>query len=109
MHAHLRQQRISQKKANVVAGMIRQHNAVEARDLLRHSPQKAARLWLQVLESAIANAEHNDGFTAESLLVDRAEATRGTYLRRYLPSPRGRALPLQKPTAHLNIYLKPVS
>lgn len=106
MKAHLRRIQISPKKANVVAGLIRGKNAVEALDILKFTPKKGAKIIRKCLASAVANAETNNDKKAEDLIVDQVIINKGPVYKRYLPSARGRALPLAKPTTHISIYLK---
>lgn len=106
MKAHLRGIRISPKKANIVAGLVRGKSAAEALDILRFVPKKAAKLLYKVLHSAVANAEHNGGLNRENLTIKHVIVNRGAFYKRYLPSTRGRALPLHKPTAHITIELE---
>lgn len=105
MKAHLRDIRISPKKANIVAGMVQGKPVQEALNLLRFLPKKAAKVIFKVLASALANAENNDNQKAEALMVKQIIVNRGAVWRRYLPSTRGRALPLRKPTSHITVEL----
>ena len=106
MKAHLRRTRISPKKANVVAGLIRGKSAQEALDILKFTPKKAAQLLYKTLKSAVANAENNDNAKPESLKVKTVLVNKGPFYKRYLPSARGRALPLNKPTSNITIELE---
>jgi len=106
MKAHLRRIRISPKKANLVAGLIRGKNAVEAQNILKFTPKKGAKILRKCLDSAIANAENNNEKLAANLVIDQVIVTKGPVYKRHLPSARGRALPLSKPTTHISIYLK---
>ncbi len=106
MKAHLRRIRISPKKANVVAGLIRGKNAQEATDILRFTSNKGAKIIGKCLASAIANAENNHDKKREDLVIDEVIINKGPVYKRHLPSSRGRALPLSKPTTHISIYLK---
>jgi len=108
MKAHLRRVRLSSRKAQIVAGLIRGKKAVEAVDLLRFTPQKSAKLFLKTLKSAMANAKENKGINPENLAIKTVVANPGTSYRRYLPSARGRALPLRKPTTHITIELSEI-
>lgn len=106
MKAHLRRTRISPKKANVVAGLIRGKSAEEALDILKFTPKKAAQLIYKTLKSAVANAENNDNVKADTLKVKTVLVNKGPFYKRYLPSARGRALPLNKPTSNITIELE---
>ncbi len=106
MKAHLRKVRISPKKTNVVAGMIRQKPVVEALRILKLTPKKAAGILYKVLHSAVVNAETNDDVKRENLRISSVIINKGPVLKRHLPSSRGRALPLQKPMTHISIELE---
>lgn len=105
MKAHLRRSRISPKKANIVAGLIRGKSAEEALELLKFTPKKAAKSLYKVLSSAVANAEANDAQNRSDLMVKSVIVNRGPFYKRFLPSARGRALPLNKPTSHITVEL----
>jgi len=106
MKAHLRRIRISPKKANLVAGLIRNKNAAEALDILKFTPKKAAQILYKTLASAVANAENNDNQKPDTLKVKTVIVNKGPVYKRYLPSSRGRALPLSKPTSNITIELE---
>ncbi len=105
MKAHLRRTRISSKKANVVAGLIRGKSAVEGLDILKFTPKKAAKVLYKTLHSAVANAEANDNKKREDLIISSVIINKGPSYKRHLASTRGRALPIAKPTAHITIEL----
>lgn len=105
MKAHLRRTRISPKKANLVAGLIRGKSAEEALELLKFTPKKAAKSLYKVLASAVANAEQNDSKSRSDLMIKSVIVNKGPFYKRFLPSARGRALPLSKPTSHITIEL----
>ncbi len=105
MKAHLRRIRLSPKKANIVAGLIRGKAVAEALDTLKFAPQKAAATLYKTLHSAVANAENNEQKKRENLVIDSVIINKGPYYKRHLPSTRGRALPICKPTTHITIEL----
>lgn len=105
MKAHLKGIRISPKKANIVAGLVRGKSAVEALNILKFLPKKAAKSLYKVLHSAVANAENNDGKKREDLVIKQIIVNKGAFYKRFLPSTRGRALRLNKPTAHISVEL----
>jgi len=74
-----------------------------ALNVLQFSPQKGARIIRKVLESAIANAEHNAGADVDELKVRRIMVERGAFLRRFRASAKGRASRIMKPTCHIFI------
>jgi len=106
MKAHLRKIRISHKKTNVVAGMIRQKSAVEALRILKLTPKKAAEILYKVVHSAVVNAETNNDEKRENLRISSVIVNKGAVLKRGLPSSRGRSLPIQKPTTHISVVLE---
>lgn len=106
MKAHLRQVRISPKKANIVAGLVRGKDVQEALDFLRFTPKKAAQPLYKAIASAASNAENNEGKKKEDLKVESILINKGPSMKRYLPSTRGRALPITKPTSHISVTLQ---
>lgn len=105
MQATLNRYRMSPKKANVVAGLVRGMAADKALDMLKFTPKKPAVLLYKVLYSAVANS----GKSADQLKVDAVIINKGPFYKRHLPSTRGRALPIQKPTTNVTIKLAPLS
>ena len=95
--------RISSKKANLVAGLIRKRNAVEALDILKFTPKKGAQLLYKVLHSAMANAEKNFKQDRDALIVQEIVVTEGRTLKRSVPVSRGRVHPRKKRTAHITV------
>ncbi|MCF7812108.1 50S ribosomal protein L22 [Candidatus Gracilibacteria bacterium] len=106
MKAHLKQIRISPKKVNVVAGLVRGKEVIKALDMLKFMPKKAAGHLYKVIHSAAANAETNDKQKRENLRIKEIVVNKGLFLKRFLPSTRGRALPLHKPTTHISVTLE---
>ena len=92
--------RLSAQKGRLVADQIRGLPVDRALNVLQFSPQKSARIS-KVRESAIANAEHNDGADVDELKVRRILVERGTFLRRFRASAKGRASRIMKPTCHI--------
>ncbi len=105
MKAHLRRVRVSPKKANVVAGLVRGKSVSEALDTLKFTPKKSAKILYKVVHSASQNAVNNDGKKLEDLKIKSLIINKGPFYKRFLPSARGRALPLNKPTAHISVEL----
>jgi large subunit ribosomal protein L22 len=106
MKAHYKQARISPKKINVIAGLVRGKSVPEALDILKFTPKKGARTLYKVLHSAVSNAEQNDGKSRDNLQIKSVIINKGPFWKRFLPSTRGRVLPLHKPTTHISIELK---
>jgi large subunit ribosomal protein L22 len=97
--------RVSPRKLNLVAGMIRNLAAGEAVSRLTFSKKRIARTVKKVLESAIANAENNHGLDVDRLVVARAEVGRGLVLRRFHARARGRAAKIEKWFSPLRIVV----
>jgi large subunit ribosomal protein L22 len=106
MKAHLRKIRISPKKANVVAGLVRGKDVVQALETLKFTPKKAADMFYKVILSAAQNAEKNNDMKRENLKIKEVIVNKGQVWKRFLPSTRGRALPLAKPTTHISVTLE---
>ncbi len=106
MIAKIKQIRISPKKANLVAALVRRKNALEAMDILRFTPKKAAPIIRKLIESAVANAGHNFDKNKEQLVVKEVIVSDGpTYKRRVCVS-KGRAHPILKRTSHITVKLE---
>jgi large subunit ribosomal protein L22 len=101
--AKLRYARISPQKTRLVADLIRGKRVDKALDILSFSNKKTAFVIKKVLESAIANAEHNDGADIDELKVSQIFIDQGPTLKRLRPRARGRADRLLKPTSHIMI------
>jgi large subunit ribosomal protein L22 len=99
--AILRGTRLSAQKARLVADLVRGKPVDQALNILTFSPQKAAFTIKKVLESAIANAEHNQGADIDTLKVTEIFVERGTFLRRFMARAKGRAFKIAKPTCHI--------
>jgi len=102
-NSKLRGVRLSAQKGRLVADLIRGKPVDQALNILQFAPQKGAVIIRKVLESAIANAEHNDGADIDELKVTKIMVERGTFLRRFRPQSKGRGAPIMKPTC--NIFL----
>lgn len=101
--ATLRGVHLSEQKGRLVADQIRGLKVDRALNVLAFSPKKAAVIIKKVLESAIANAEHNDGADIDELKVKRIYVEQGTPLRRFTARAKGRGNRILKRTCH--IYL----
>jgi large subunit ribosomal protein L22 len=103
MKAIAKQVRISPKKVNLVAGLVRKKNAMQALDILKFTPKKGAKLLYKVLHSAIANAENNFKQNKEALMINEIVVTEGPTLKRSVPISRGRVHPILKRTSHITV------
>jgi large subunit ribosomal protein L22 len=93
--------RLSAQKGRLVADLIRGKPVEQALNILAFTPKKGARLIKKVLESAIANAEHNDGADVDELRVMRIAVERGFVLKRFQARAKGRGNRITKPTCHI--------
>lgn len=101
--AKLRGARLSAQKARLVADQVRGKSVDEALDILAFSPKKGAAIIKKVLESAIANAEHNDGADVDELKVSTIFVDEGMTMKRIQPRAKGRADRICKRTCHITV------
>ncbi len=99
--------RSSARKARLVCDHIRGKSVDEARAILALTPRAIARDWSKLLESAVANAEHNHELVGEDLYVKAVHADEGPTIKRFRPRAMGRATRIRKRTSHLTILLTP--
>jgi ribosomal protein L22 len=99
--------RTSARKARLVCDHIRGKDVAQARAILAFTPRAAAKDWAKLLESAVANAEHNHELVGEELRIAAVYADEGPTLKRYRPRAMGRATRIRKRTSHLTITLTP--
>ena len=95
--------RLSAQKARLVADQVRGKPVAEALDLLTFSPKRAAKLVKKVLQSAIANAEENNGMDIDELRVSTICVDEGMTLKRIKPRAKGRADRILKRTCHITV------
>ena len=95
--------RISAQKARLVADLIRGKDVAQALNILTFSPKKGAELIKKVLESAIANAEHNNGADIDELKVVAIFVDKGPSLKRFQARAKGRGNRIEKQTCHINV------
>jgi ribosomal protein L22 len=107
VHAHAKYVRSSARKARIVCDHIRGKSVPEARAILAFAPRGVAKDWSKLLESAVANAEHNHELIGDELHVKEVFADVGPTLKRFRPRAMGRATPINKRTSHLSITLAP--
>jgi len=103
--ASLQKAPISAQKVRLVADQIRGLQVERALELLQFSPKKAAQVMRKVLESAIANAEHNDGLDVDELHVSKVYVDEGSTQRRIRARARGRANRILKRSCHINVVV----
>jgi len=95
----------SARKARLVADQVRGKSVADARSVLAFAPQAAAVPLRKVLQSAMANADHNHGMNAEDMVLARVLVDEGPTLRRFRPRAMGRATRIRKRTCHITIGL----
>ena len=95
--------RVSPQKCRLIADQVRRLPVGQALELLQFSPRNAAGLIRKVLESAVANAEHNEGADIDELRVSRVMVDEGPVLKRWRPRAKGRATPIIKRTSHITV------
>ncbi len=103
--AVVRHVRVSASKARAVLDLIRGQSYGSAAEILAFSDRSVAEIIAKGLDSAVANAEHNDGIPAEELFVSSCYADVGPTLKRWRPRARGRATPIRKRTCHITIIV----
>src|ERR1700694_2629120 len=103
--ARLSHARISPPKVRQVLELIRGQDVETARTTLRFCERAAAREVGKLLDSAVANAEHNNQIPEDELFVTRAHADEGPTLKRWRPRARGRGVRIRKRTSHVTIVL----
>jgi large subunit ribosomal protein L22 len=93
--------RLSADKGRLVADMIRGKKVDQAINILTFTPKKAAGIVKKALESAIANAEHNDGADIDELKVTSIYVEQAATLKRFSARAKGRGNRISKPTCHI--------
>jgi large subunit ribosomal protein L22 len=101
--AKMKGAQVAAQKARLVANQIRGKSVEEALLLLEYSPKKGAMLIKKVLNSAIANAEHNEGADVDELKVSTICVDEGTTMKRIMPRAKGRADRILKRSCHRTI------
>lgn len=105
MKAIIRTSRITPKKANLVAGLIRNQKADAGLEILKYTPKKAAKILYKLLNSAVNNAVNNFKQDQKTLIVKEVIVTKGPTLKRGVPVSRGRVYPILKRTANITLIL----
>src|SRR5512135_671673 len=101
--AVVRGARISAQKARLVADQIRGLPVAQALNILAFSPKKGAGIIKKALDSAIANAEHNDGADIDELKVRTIYVDKGASLKRMIARAKGRGTGIEKQTCHITV------
>ncbi|AFC33647.1 50S ribosomal protein L22 [Paenibacillus mucilaginosus] len=97
--------RIAPRKAQLVVDLIRGKQVGEAIAILRHTPKSASPIVEKLLNSAIANAEHNYSLDVNNLVVTTATVDQGPTLKRFRPRAMGRASRINKRTSHITLVV----
>jgi large subunit ribosomal protein L22 len=103
--ARLRHHRTSPTKVRQVLRLIVGKDVADAREILRFCERGPAETVMKLLDSAVANAEHNDNVPEEELFVARAFADEGPTMKRWRPRARGRGTRIRKRTSHITIVV----
>ncbi|MCM3750136.1 50S ribosomal protein L22 [Paenibacillus pasadenensis] len=103
--AHLNQVRIAPRKAQLVVDLIRGKQVGEAIAILRHTPRAASPIVEKLLNSAIANAEHNYQMDVNNLVVSQVFVNQGPTMKRFMPRAMGRASRINKRTSHITLVV----
>ena len=104
--AKIKNARISAQKMRLVADQIRGMPVEEALDLLNFSEKKAAKFISKALNSAVANAEHNNNLDIDELVVSSISVDEGPTLKRWRARARGRAAKILKRSSHISLVLE---
>ncbi|MDN2664819.1 50S ribosomal protein L22 [Psychromonas sp. B3M02] len=97
--------RSSAQKARLVADQVRGLPVEKALELLSYSPKKAAVLVKKVVDSAIANAEHNEGADVDELVITKICVDEGPTMKRIMPRAKGRADRIMKRSCHITVVV----
>ena len=106
--AHARRLRISAQKARLVADQVRGKPVADALDILTFSTRKGAGLIRKVVESAIANAENNEGADIDELKISEIYVNEGLTMKRIKTRAKGRADRIFKRTSHISVTVSDV-
>lgn len=106
MKAYLHQFRVSPKKANLVAALVRNKGVQDAIDILTFTPKKTALVLKKLIQSAVANAENNFKQNRSDLYIKEIIVTEGPTYKRSVPVSRGRSHPILKRTSHITVKVE---
>jgi large subunit ribosomal protein L22 len=101
--ASVRGVRLSVDKGRLVADLIRGKKVDQALNILAFTPKKAAVIIRKAVESAVANAEHNDGADIDELKITSIHVEQGATLKRFSARAKGRGNRISKPTCHIYV------
>ena len=103
MKAIARSLRITPRKLNLIAGLVRNKKALDALSILSFTPKKGAKILYKAIKSAIANAENNFRQETDSLYIKEITVTKASTMKRGVPISRGRVNPILKRNAHMMV------
>jgi large subunit ribosomal protein L22 len=103
--AILRGVRLSSQKGRLLADLVRGKPVDQALSMLTFSPKKGALIIRKVIESAIANAEHNSGMDIDTLRITKIHIEKGIVLKRFTARAKGRGNRISKPTCHIFVTI----
>lgn len=106
MKAVIKNLRITPKKLNLIAEMVRGKSVTDALNLLKFVPKKAAEVLYKAVYSALKNAENTEKKNEGDLLIEKIYVTKGVSLKRFMPVSRGRAHQIKKRCSHVKIFLR---
>ena len=104
--AYLKYARISPRKVKIVLDLIRGKDVATAMAILKNTPKSASEYLIKLLNSAIANAEHNFSMDTSKLYVSECFVCPGPILKRIMPRAQGRAYRINKRTSHVTLAVK---
>jgi large subunit ribosomal protein L22 len=97
--------RISPRKVNVVAALVRGRTVEDALTILDHTPRRSALAVKKVIASAKANAEHNHNYKPDTLTISEISVTSGPRIKRFRPAARGSANAFQRKSSHIRVIV----
>ncbi|MEK7095772.1 MAG: 50S ribosomal protein L22 [Patescibacteria group bacterium] len=97
--------RISPRKVDIVAALVRGRSVADAITILDHTPRRAAIAVKKAVVSAGANAEHNHNYKPDSLYISEISVTAGVRYKRFRAAARGRALPYARQTSQIRVLV----
>ena len=97
--------RVSPRKVQVVAALVRGRSVADAITILEHTPRRAALPVKKTIESARANADYNHNYKPDTLQISSISISPGPRYKRFRPAAHGRALPYQHRTSHIYVVV----
>lgn len=104
--AILRSVHLSAQKGRLIANLIRGKRVDKALNILAFSPQKGAVVIKKILESAIANAEHNNGIDIDELKIKTIYVEKGSVLKRFIARAKGRGDRISRQSCHIYVTVE---